>query len=125
MFFIADTHNHIPAVMMICLTQKPLFPTIVGHPLDLAKNRTFIQCTQLEETTCAGNLDIMELIIVAGVDANVVLATIAPAPASAVLVAKCSIAFEAFEMIDEAVVVVSTAVSAARSTTDNVELLVF
>lgn len=57
----------------------------------------------------------MGLIVVASVDANVVLAAVAPAPASARLVAQDNITFEALEVLDQAGVVVRAAISVARN----------
>lgn len=96
---------------MKCLTQKPPFWSTVDLPL----NGTIVA-----DVSCVFNderprdLDVVGLVVVASVDANVVLAAVAPAPASARLVAQGGTAFEALEMLDQAVVVVRAAISVAR-----------
>ena len=69
-------------------------------------------------------MNIVELVVVAGVHADVVLAAVTEAPAPARLVVEYGIAFEAPEMTDEALVVVRTTVSVARNTANGAELCV-
>lgn len=81
----ADAHNRIPAVRVKCLTQDPLLPLAIDLPLNGAS---------AADVSCVFNhkrprdLDVMGLVVVASVDADVPLAAVAEAPASARFVTK-------------------------------------
>lgn len=66
----------------------------------------------------------MGLVVVATIDPNVVRTAVAPAPTSASLVTQGRMSLKTLEMLDQAVVVVRTAVSVARDIAFNVVLWV-
>lgn len=115
----ADTYNHIPAVWMKRLTQNPLFPSTIDLPLNSA---IVIDVPCVFNYVRLRDLDVIGLVVIASIDTNVVLAAIAEAPASASLLTQGRIPLKSLEMLDQAVVVVRTAVSVARDIAVNVVL---